>query len=362
MSENAPYRGYRPFLLGILFFSLCLAYLIFRPFLHTVILAVVLASLFHPLQQRTVALYGGRRNAAAFTMVVLITFLIILPVLSFLSALVAQGIQSVDRVTEWINAGHLQELLAHPRVAASGEWLRQHAGFLDISKVDIQGTLLTLSKNFGQFLLSRAAGLLKDVAGIVAHFFVMLFLVFYMIRDGRDLIAAVKHVSPLRDEQEDRILDRVRVVARSALLGNFATAFCQGLVGGIGLTIVGIPGLFWGAMMGFSSLVPVIGTALIWVPAVGYLLILGKWKTALFLAAWCIVLVGSIDNFLRPLFMRGQGDMSPFFIFLAIIGGVQYFGLAGVLYGPLILGFASVMLYIYQAEYQDVLAGKKGAA
>jgi predicted PurR-regulated permease PerM len=107
--------------------------------------------------------------------------------------------------------------------------------------------------------------------------------------------------------------------------------------------------------MAFTSFIPVVGTALVWVPAVGYLLLLGKIKSAIFLATWCAVLVGSIDNFLRPFFMRGQADMSTFYIFLAILGGVQFFGLAGIIYGPLILGFARVMLYIYQIEYRDFL-------
>ena len=131
------------------------------------------------------------------------------------------------------------------------------------------------------------------------------------------------------------------------------------LAGGIGLAIVGIPGLFWGTVMGFSSLIPVIGTALVWGPAVIYLLLFGKWKAGIFLLVWSIVLVGSIDNFLRPFLMRDENNLSPFYIFLAIIGGVQYFGLAGILYGPLILTFAMVMLYIYGVEYQDFLSELK---
>jgi predicted PurR-regulated permease PerM len=111
---------------------------------------------------------------------------------------------------------------------------------------------------------------------------------------------------------------------------------------------------------GFSSLIPIVGTSLVWVPAVIYLVLLAKWKAALFLAIWSVVLLGSIDNFLRPFLMKGEGRMSPFYIFLAIIGGVQYFGLLGILYGPLILSFAMIMLYMYGAEYrEDLLAEEK---
>jgi predicted PurR-regulated permease PerM len=101
--------------------------------------------------------------------------------------------------------------------------------------------------------------------------------------------------------------------------------------------------------------VPVVGTALVWVPATAYLVLIGSYKSAVFFALWCAIIVGSIDNFLRPFLMQGQAQMSPFYIFLAIIGGLQVFGLAGVLYGPLIIAFATVMLYIYRSEYHEVL-------
>lgn len=199
------------------------------------------------------------------------------------------------------------------------------------------------------------AGLLKDVAWMVAHFFVLIFVSFYIIRDGQRMLAAIKGLSPLRDEQESRIVDKVQDVVRVTVMGNLLTALCQGIVGGIGLAIVGLPPLFWGTVMAFSSLIPVVGTALVWTPAAGCLALAGRWVSAAFLAIWGIVAVGSVDNFLRPFLMRGKGGMSPFYIFLAIIGGIQLFGLMGILYGPLILGFATVMLYIYQLEYQDVL-------
>jgi predicted PurR-regulated permease PerM len=200
---------------------------------------------------------------------------------------------------------------------------------------------------------------MRDIARTVFHFFVMIFLAFYLVRDGEDMLRGIRDLSPLREDQENRILDKIKAVARSALLGNFMTAVCQGLVGGVGLAIVGIPAILWGTLMGFSSLIPIVGTSIVWIPAVAYLLLLGRWRSAIFLALWSIVLGSTIDNFLRPFLMRGQAKMSPFYIFLAIIGGISCFGVVGILYGPLILGFATVMLYIYQVEYRDLLDEKK---
>lgn len=347
--------GYRFFLLVLLFFSLYLVFGIVKPFLHTLIFAVLLASLFGPVHAWMLKKVRGRRNTAAVLTVALVIFLIALPSVFFATSLVSQGIDSVSRVTEWIRQGNLQKIAAHPKVVQGLGWLQTRLTFVDFSKLQVESHLLALSKTVGQFLINRGAGLLGDAATVVTRFFLLIFFLFYLLRDGTSMIAAVKALSPLREDQEDRILQRMQAVARSALLGSFLTAVAQGVAGGIGLRLVGIPGLFWGTLMGFTSFIPVVGTALVWVPAVVYLFILGRTGAAVFLTLWCVILVGSIDNFLRPFFMKGQAGMSTFYIFLAILGGVQWFGLAGIVYGPLILAFAMVMLYIYQVEYRDIL-------
>ena len=354
MSDTpAPGKAYRPFLLGILFVSLFLSYLVLKSFLHAIVLSLLLASSFQPLQQRLLRAYRGRKNAAAFTVLAGITFLIIIPIFIFVSALVKQGISSVNAVNDWIQAGNLQKLLADSegytsRLLKELTWLRQF-------DFDLRGHLIDMTKGLGQFLLGQGAQLVGDLFTLVSTLLIVLFLTFYVLRDGKAMLEYVKKLSPLREEQENRIIEKVRDVGRSALLGNLLTAVLQGAVGGIGLAIVGIPALFWGTLMGLSSMIPWVGTALVWFPAVVYLVLTAQWKAALFLALWSILAVGTVDNFARPFLMKGRTTMSPFFIFLAIIGGIKHFGLIGILYGPLILGFAAVMLYVYQAEYQELL-------
>jgi len=348
-------RGYRPFLLIVLFCSLYLAYLILQPFLHILIFAIVLATAFHPTQVRLSRLYRGRKNLAALTIVFIITFVIVLPVFLFTSALVNQGLQSINQMNEWIKAGNLNKLAHDERLVTFLARIQERLPFLELEKMNLANSLLEISKGFGQYFLSKGATILGNVATLVSHFFIMIFVVFYVLRDGKEMIHQARLLSPLKTEQEDRIINGIHVVGGSVLLGTLATATFQGLVGGIGLAIVGIPGLFWGTVMGFSSLIPIVGTSLVWIPSAVYLILLGKMKYAVFLVAWNILLVGSIDNFLRPFLMGGEGRMSPFYVFLAIIGGVQYFGLVGILYGPLILSFAMIMLYIYQVEYREDL-------
>jgi predicted PurR-regulated permease PerM len=340
-------------MLVVLFLSLFLALLILRPFLHTIVLSALLASIFFPLQLYLVKLYKGRKNIAALTVVATIVLLVIIPLFFFVSALVAQGVESINHINEWISAGNLQKLLKHPTIVDYTAWIRQHLDSYGFSKLNLQEYLLQGSKRVGQFLLGHGVGFVKDMADMVFHFFVMIFLSFYLIRDGQDMIGGIKDLSPLREDQENRIINQIRSVTRSALLANFLVAVCQGAAGGVGLAIVGIPALFWGTIIGISSLIPLIGTAIVWIPTIGYLMLAGRWKTGIFIFLWALFFVGTVDNFLRPFLMRGKEQMSPFYLFLAIIGGVSYFGFVGIIYGPLILAFAAVMLYIYKADYKQ---------
>lgn len=175
------------------------------------------------------------------------------------------------------------------------------------------------------------------------------------VRDGDEFLSGLRKLSPLRSSQEEKLMERVRGVSRSALVGTLGTAAAQGLAGGIGLAICGFPALFWGTVMAFASLIPLVGTAVVWIPACGYLVITGQHGMAAFLAIWCGVGVGSIDNFLRPVLMKGEAEMSTLWVFFAVLGGLQLFGLPGLVYGPLVFGLCAVLLYLYQLEFQEYL-------
>ena len=352
---NRRAKGYRIFLLAVLAASLYLAYLILFPFIDVLILAIILASIFNPVQIYLERLLGGRKNLAASMIVVIITFAVAIPVFVFTSTLVSQGLETVNKTNDWLQAGNLNQLIRDPRINVYLAKVHERLPFLDVNKANLASDLLNLSKGMGQFLLGKVAVILSNVVNLVAQFFVMVFIFFYLVRDGGEMVGNIRYYIPLRADQQDRIIDGIRVVAKSVLLGTFLTAVCQGIVGGVAFQFLGFPGLFWGTMMALASLIPIVGAYLVWVPIALYLAVLGQVKSAVFLAVWSVVLLGIIDNFLRPFFMKGKSKMSPFYIFLAILGGVQYFGFIGILYGPLILSFAMIMLFIYGVEYRDEL-------
>jgi predicted PurR-regulated permease PerM len=351
---------YSFFLLGILAVSLYFAYQVLNPFLNNIFIAVILASLLHPVHQRLKTTFGGRDTLAALCSTLLVLVLVILPMFLFTGALVGQAAKSIAGLQSWIKGAHLDTWLSRDSISPYVAWVQGHFPWLelDITQLDLKNSLLDLSKNMGQVMIDLGTRMVGNFIGVLLDFMIMLFVLFFLFRDGEAMLRQLKHLSPLHDEQEDRILGRLRDVARSVVVGSFLVAVCQGVAGGVGLAIVGIPALFWGAMMGFAALVPVVGTMLIWGPAALYLLIVGDWKGALILTGWGAVIVSGIDSVLRPMLMKGQAQMSTFWVFLSIIGGIKFFGPLGILYGPMILALAMVMLGIYADEYRDLLDSK----
>jgi len=351
---------YSFFLLAVLTVSLYFAFKVLEPFMDSIIVAIILASVIHPVHTRIKRMLGGRETLSALATTLLVTLLILVPLVLFTTALANQAANSTTAVQSWLKGKNLDAWLSADTLTPYIHWLQEKLPWLtiDLAKIDIKGYLLDISKSIGQFSIDFGTKMLSNFAGGFLHLLLLLFVLFFLLRHGELMLRRLKYLSPLRDAQEERILNRLRDVAHSVVIGSLFVAVCQGIVGGIGLAIVGIPALFWGAMMAFTSLVPVVGTMLIWGPAAIYLVIMGDWKWAIFIVFWGMVFVSGIDSILRPLVMRGKAQMSPFWVFLSIIGGIKYFGPLGILYGPLVLALAMVMLGIYAEEYSETLAEK----
>ena len=346
---------YKVFLILLLLFSLYLGFSLVSPFLHTLIFSTVLAVLFSPIFTWVLELCKGRRAVASLLTVGIIVFCLLLPMTFLVVALIGQGVESLVALNAWVAGGAYKAYISSEMLDKYLVMLHHELPFLRIDQLDLQASIIQYSKQFAQAMLSFGTGLVSNAAKLVLHFLLMGFILFYFLRDGGKMVAYLKHLSPLRPAQEDSIIDSFKRVARGVLMGCLLVAVLQGIAGGVGLSIAGIPAFFWGAMVALASLIPVVGTGLVWVPATGYLLIAGEWKMAIFLAVWFGVFVVGIDTVLRPIFMREAARISTFYIFLAILGGIYTFGMLGIFYGPLILSFVMVMLQIYVEEYADDL-------
>lgn len=351
------------FLFFLLIVVLTACFHLLSAYVHTIIFAVILAIVFSPVHQRILRLTGSREDAAALLSCLLLTLVVVLPLTFVFLSLIHQGIESFNAIHAWINASEYQKLLASPLAAKAWAFITPYLP--DLSKFfpqlgekaqPINQTVLDITSKVGKFLVNQGGGLMGDLSALVGKFFLMLFTFFFIIRDEEKIFRHLLHLIPLHSSHEERILAKVKAVSYSVLLGTFLTALAQGTAGGIAFWLTGLPGLFWGTMMVFAALIPFVGTALIWLPAAAYLLFVGKLGAAAFMVLWCVLVVGMLDNLLRPLCMKGSASMNTLLIFFAILGGLNTFGLIGLLYGPLLFGLAMVLLYIYEIEFEPFLS------
>ena len=342
-------------LIGALLLALYASYLLVAPYVGAIVLAFVLSLLCFPVHQYIERKIPDRPNLVASISFLLLVVVIVVPVSLVFTAIVQQGVAFTKQSYTWLNSGGAEQLIQHPLLQGAQDKINQLLPSANISGQGLVQQLTGFASGFGKELLNLSTKLLGDVTGLLFSFILMLFILFFLLRDHDKVVNTLHWVLPLSRSQEEALLDEAKKVARSAVMGSFLTAIAQGFAGGIAMAIVGLPALFWGTMMAFASFVPVVGTALIWIPASLYLLLTGDWPWALFMALWGAIVVGSIDNFLRPLLMQDSAGMNTLLIFLSLIGGIQLFGLIGVIYGPIIFALTLVLLKLYTIEFKDFL-------
>lgn len=342
-------------LIGALMLALYASYLLVAPYVGAVVLAFVLSLLCFPVHQKIASKIPGKPNLVSALTCSLLVVVILVPAILVFIAIVQQGIVFTKQSYQWIEDGGAEQLMQQPFVEQTLAKLNTILPVGQINGENIVERLAEFASGFGKEMLDISTKVVADITGLVFGFVLMLFVLFFLLRDHKKIIENMHWIIPLSRSQEEELLNEASTVARSAVLGSFLTAIAQGAAGGIAMAIVGLPGLFWGTMMAFASFIPAIGCALIWVPASLYLVLTGDWPWALFLTLWGVIVVGSIDNILRPILMQGSSSMSTLLIFLSLIGGLQLFGLIGLIYGPIIFALTHVLIRLYTIEFRDFL-------
>lgn len=343
------------FLFILIALSLFLCWNMMRGYIDPVIIAVILSVLTHPIYEWINKKCGNRNNLAAFISSVLLILVIIIPLFFVFSAVIKQGIVSVNAINLWIKDGNIQRLAQTPLISEALAFIHEKMEGTLLKEIDFNALMITMSSHAGEIMMSQGKYAISNISSVSGKFFLMTFVFFFVVQDQRKIFDYILHLSPLSSSHEKMIADKIKAVAKSAILGTLVTALSQGVAGGIAFYICGLPGFFWGAVMAFASLIPIVGTALIWLPASLWLFISGSWGYAFFLLIWSVIVVGTIDNIVRPLFMKGSAGMGTLLIFFSILGGLSYFGITGLLYGPMVFGLTIVLLYIYDVEFNAFL-------
>jgi predicted PurR-regulated permease PerM len=329
-------------------------FLIVEPFLVPLAWSAVLAIFFYPLHEKL--LKKMKPTPAALTSTLGVTFLLIVPALVLLVFTAREALDATARVQGAFatrGQGPSEDLGLRAE-----EWVRLHTPE-SWRTLNIWDPLQQAAERIASFLGSRFAGLLKNLVNFFVALFILIFALFFMFRDGPEIVRGVKHLLPFdKDIQTDMLEESKELIFASVAVG-LLLATIQGVLGGVSFALVGFSApIFWGVLIAFFSLVPVVGSLLIWGPAALWLGFSGHWGKAVLVVAICGGLSTVVDNIVRPMLLRNRTRLNELLLFIGVLGGLGAFGLLGLVVGPTIVAAAMGVFRVYM-DHRDELAASE---
>ena len=324
------------------------------PFLKPLLLGALLAGLFHPLYRWITRVLGGRQSLGAAVTLLVLLVLGLGPLSVFLGIVVQQALTVSDQAIPW-----LSQHLGAASTYNVHEWLVRRfptlAEYMP-SQEQLLQNVATAAKTAGTFLVTLASRMTALTATFLLNLFVMLYAMFFFFRDGHTILERIFYYLPLNDEDETLMLARFTSITRATVKGTLVIGAIQGALAGVAFWVAGIDGAaLWGTVMTILSIIPGIGAPLVWVPVVVVLFVNGQYLTGTLLLVWCAAVVGTIDNFLRPVLVGRDAKMPDLLILIGTLGGLFLFGPIGFIVGPIICGLFLTVWDIYGATFKEVL-------
>jgi predicted PurR-regulated permease PerM len=321
-----------------------LAYRIVQPFLVEIGWAVVLAICLDPIRVRLLPRLGPTRTAVLLTLAVVV--LLVIPVVFVGTAVVAQAgpavsylhdqLQSQGGAAGWFHRGW--------------EWAREHAPFLPTEQEAIARITASVGK-VAEFLAGQAGGLLKGAASFLFALVITLAVLFFLLRDSAAFRKALRRVLPFGAEQNERLLALTSDLVSASVTATLTIAAIQGLIGGVAFALLGVDGaVLWGTILAIFALLPVVGATLVWLPAAVWLALSGSLVKGIVLALVGVLVLGNVDNVIRPLLLAGKSQMNTLVLIISLMGGVAAFGFIGLVLGPLVAALLTALVESYRPE------------
>lgn len=333
------------FFLGLLLGAALLTALLFYPYLGSLVLGVTFAIVFRPLHRKIFRAFGGRAVLAALLSTVILVVIVLVPLIFFGVELFNEASGLLSLIANGGNG------FSHSFAEAVQDRL---GGFVDLSTSDLTLYINQYVGELLRWLVGHLGAVFSGVAKVFFTLFLGLFAFYYFLKDGSKLRDVLMAVSPLADEYDKEVFGKLSSVVNSVIKGSLVVAIFQGILAGVGFWIFGVPNpVLWGAVGMLAALIPMLGTAIVTLPGVLYLALIGNIIPALGLLIWSLLLVGTVDNFIRPKLIERGSDIHPFLILLSVLGGVNMFGPIGLIIGPLILSLLFALLHIYQVEFKE---------
>jgi predicted PurR-regulated permease PerM len=327
----------------LLFYAavLLLAYLAFRlfqPFLVPLCWAAVFTVCFYPMHARFEARWPRTQSAALSTAIV--TMVLIVPSLLIAVAFLQEAAVAVGDLVKAAESGRFA------RLEQTGRWIETN--ILGRPPTDLPTYFREIATRISGTLAEQATVVVKNLALFLVSFITMLFGVFFFFRDARSIIATIRRLLPFEEERREQILIQTHDLIFATVVSGLIVAAVQGLLGGVAFAVLGIgEPVFWGVMMAFFSLLPILGAWVIWAPAAVWMALTGHLTEGVILAGIGAGVVGLVDNFLRPALLAGRAELNGLLIFVGLLGGVAAFGLLGLVVGPIVLATVAILFDAY---------------
>lgn len=352
MSELAIQRIF----FGVLLLLVTAAFLwLIRGFLQPIFWAVALGILIYPFHLQLRHWVRGRETLAAAASVVVVVIVIVIPVVGIGTAVTTEAVA----LGESLQAGDIDLARVEQELRRRMPQVLSLMESVGVEPARLQAQLSSSAVEISQFIASRALSIGQDTLRVGLYFFLMLYLLFFFMRDGQRMLDTAVRVLPLGDDRERQLFARFAEVSRATIKGTLIVGVVQGVLGGITFSLLGLGApVLWGVVMALLSIVPAVGPALVWAPAAVVLVFNGQVAAGIVMLAVGVVVIGLADNLLRPILVGRDTRMPDYLILLSTLGGLAAFGLAGVVIGPIIAAF---FVTVWEMAH-DEFAPARGAA
>lgn len=350
------------FFLLILIGILVIGFLIIKPFIAAIISGTILAYLFYPLYKRI-----GKRikneNARAFLVSLLLILIVTIPGMIALSLLAKEAFETYSTIEQHRLGSNFIEFICTNGDNMLCSWTKSFLSFLPAS--DLNTYMQSVIEKITSGIIQSLSRILAAIPSLVLNIVIILFVVYYLLKDGKKMISHLSGLLPLSKSQKGHVFERFGQITYGVFIGNLAVALIQGVAGGIGFMIFGISSpILWGFVMALFALIPYFGTAIVWLPAALNMILIGNLTAnnsmtvkGILLIIYGLVVISSVDNLVKPRIIGSKADIHPLLVLLGVFGGLNLFGVMGFIIGPIMLALLLVLINIYKEE----MRGKNGA-
>ncbi len=325
-------------LLGITAGAIYVCWLMLVPFLRVLAWATVLVIVFHPVHKRIQA--RGKSPTVSSLLSTIFAIVVILIPLALITFAIFRELSGASQYLQ-NNIGSFLD----PNSSRTGKitaWLEQ---YINVDRAGLQTYLTDRLKSLTQYFAANSIGFAGNIVTAIAEFFFIIFTAYYLFRDNSRIRAAMSSALPLEGSQARRIFERTGEVIHASVNGIVIISVLCGILGGLAFGVLGLPApALWGAVIMFFSMIPMLGSFVVWVPAAIYLAATGHWTQAILLAVWGGLVIASVDNFLRPKLVSEKVNLHELFVFFSALGGLQVFGMLGIVLGPVVVAFTLSLL------------------